>query len=80
MAGVSASGRDFLLHPLQGAQIAGKSGARQALNGHFRALKTGEGKRLEPVMLLDNDGWWFAVAKRARGLKHAASAGRQDAV
>ncbi|MFC0034989.1 transposase [Cardiobacterium valvarum] len=33
------------------AQIAGKGGTRQALNCHFRALKTGEGKRLGPVMM-----------------------------
>ena len=33
------------------AQIAGKGGTRQALNSHFRALKTGEEKRLGPVML-----------------------------
>ena len=37
MADVSASGRDFLLHPLQGAQIAGKSGTRQALNGRLKS-------------------------------------------
>ena len=37
MADVSASDRDFLLHPLQGAQIAGKGGTRQALNGHLKS-------------------------------------------
>ena len=35
----------------ENAQIAGKGGSRQALQSHFRALKTGEGKTLGPVMM-----------------------------
>ena len=89
MAGVSASSRDFLLHPLQGAQIAGKGGTRQALKRHFRALKTGERERLGSVMLYGqqhyleatrlSDGQLLVVCrgKEGKGLKHTARVGRQ---
>ena len=70
-------------------QIAGKSGTRQALNDHFRALKTGEGERLGPVMLYGqqhyleatrlSDGQLLVVCRGKEGkrLKHTARAGRQ---
>ena len=43
------------------AQIAGKGGTKRALNGHFRALKTGEGKRLGPVMLYGQQHYLEAI-------------------
>ena len=51
LAYLRQAGISYCIRCKENAQIAGKGGTRQALNGHFRALKTGEGKRLGPVML-----------------------------
>ena len=50
LAYLRQAGIPYCIRCKENAQIAGKGGTRQALNGHFRALKTGEG-RLGPVML-----------------------------
>ena len=50
LAYLRQAGISYCIRCKENAQIAGKGGTRQALNGHFRALKTGEG-RLGPVML-----------------------------
>ena len=50
LAYLRQAGISYCIRCKENAQIAGKGGTRQALDGHFRALKTGEG-RLGPVML-----------------------------
>lgn len=50
LAYLRQAGISYCIRCKENAQIAGKGGTRQVLNGHFRALKTGEG-RLGPVML-----------------------------
>ena len=51
LAYLRQAGISYCIRCKENAQIAGKGGTRQPLNGHFRALKTGEGKRLGPVMM-----------------------------
>ena len=51
LAYLRQAGISYGIRCKENAQIAGKGGTRQALKSHFRALKTGEGKRLGPVML-----------------------------
>jgi transposase DDE domain len=50
LAYLRQAGISYCIRCKENAQIAGKGGTRRALDGHFRALKTGEG-RLGPVML-----------------------------
>ena len=50
LAYLRQAGISYGIRCKENAQIAGKGGTRRALDGHFRALKTGEG-RLGPVML-----------------------------
>ncbi|WP_314063079.1 transposase [Cardiobacterium hominis] len=50
LAYLRQAGISYCIRCKENAQIAGKSGTRQVLNGHLQALKTGEG-RLGPVML-----------------------------
>ena len=50
LAYLRQAGISYCIRCKENAQIAGKGGTRQALDGHFRALKPGEG-RLGPVML-----------------------------
>ena len=45
----------------ENAQIAGKGGTRRVLKSHFRALKTGEGKRLGPVMMYGQQHYFEAT-------------------
>ena len=51
LAYLRQAGISYCIRCKENAQIAGKGGTRQALDGHLQALKTGEGKRLGPVML-----------------------------
>ena len=51
LAYLRQAGISYGIRCKENAQIAGKGGTRQVLNGHLQALKTGEGKRLGPVML-----------------------------
>ena len=51
LAYLRQAGISYGIRCKENAQIAGKGGTRQALDGHLQALKTGEGKRLGPVML-----------------------------
>jgi len=51
LANLRQAGISYCIRCKENAQIAGKGGTRQVLNGHLQALKTGEGKRLGPVML-----------------------------
>ena len=51
LAYLRQAGISYGIRCKENAQIAGKGGIRRALNCHFRALKTGEGKRLGPVMM-----------------------------
>ena len=51
LAYLRQAGISYGIRCKENAQIAGKGGTRRALKSHFRALKTGEGKRLGPVML-----------------------------
>ena len=51
LAYLRQAGISYCIRCKENAQIAGKGGTRQVLNGHLQALKTGEGKRLGPVML-----------------------------
>ena len=50
LAYLRQAGISYCIRCKENAQIAGKGGTRQALDGHLQALKTGEG-RLGPVML-----------------------------
>ena len=50
LAYLRQAGISYCIRCKENAQIAGKGGTRQVLNGHLQALKTGEG-RLGPVML-----------------------------
>ena len=50
LAYLRQAGISYCIRCKENAQIAGNGGTRRALDGHFRALKTGEG-RLGPVML-----------------------------
>ena len=51
LAYLRQAGISYGIRCKENAQIAGKGGTRRALKSHFRALKTGEGKILGPVML-----------------------------
>ena len=51
LAYLRQAGISYGIRCKENAQIAGKGGTRRALKSHFRALKTGEGKRLGPVMM-----------------------------
>ena len=51
LAYLRQAGISYCIRCKENAQIAVKGGTRRALKSHFRALKTGEGKRLGPVML-----------------------------
>jgi len=44
LAYLRQAGIPYCIRCKENAQIAGKGGTRQTLNGQFRALKTGEGK------------------------------------
>ena len=88
LAYLRQAGISYGIRCKENAQIAGKGGTRRALKSHFRALKTGEGKRLGPVMLYGQQHYLEATRltdrqllvvcsdKEGKGQKHTASVGR----
>ena len=88
LAYLRQAGISYCIRCKENAQIAGKGGTRRALKSHFRALKTGEGKRLGPVMMYGqqhypeatrlSDGQLLVVCsdKEGKGQKHTVSVGR----